>query len=186
MRGELAQEAAAAGETVVSLGGDGLAGALAGALRGSAPLGVLPGGRGNDFARALGIPQDLGRGLPRRCSTASERRLDLGEANGRPFACIASIGYDSVANRIANEARLDAGQPRLRLRRDPGAGALAARALPGPPRRRRARVRGLHAGRRQLAPTTAAACRIAPAADPADGLLDVVFIEADLEAAVRR
>src|SRR4051812_2319808 len=40
--GELAVQAAAAGETVVSLGGDGLAGALAGALRGSAPLGVLP------------------------------------------------------------------------------------------------------------------------------------------------
>jgi diacylglycerol kinase family enzyme len=56
---QAAQAAAERGETVVALGGDGLVGALAGALKGAAPLGVLPGGRGNDFARALGIPQEI-------------------------------------------------------------------------------------------------------------------------------
>ena len=55
---ELAIEAAHAGETAVTLGGDGLAGAVADALREvpGALLGVLPGGRGNDLARVLGLP----------------------------------------------------------------------------------------------------------------------------------
>ena len=33
-------------------------------------------------------------------------RIDVGEANGKRFLCIASIGFDSVANRIANETQL--------------------------------------------------------------------------------
>ena len=57
---ELGVEAARAGETVVALSGDGLVGVLADALRGvpGALLGVLPGGRGNDLARVLGIDED--------------------------------------------------------------------------------------------------------------------------------
>ena len=56
---ELAADAAAAGEVAVAFGGDGLIGAVAGSLRHTdGVLGVLPGGRGNDFARALGIPLD--------------------------------------------------------------------------------------------------------------------------------
>src|SRR5882757_8635800 len=57
---ELGLEAARAGETVVALSGDGMLGVLADALR-TVPgslLGVLPGGRGNDFARVLGVPDD--------------------------------------------------------------------------------------------------------------------------------
>ena len=53
----LARSAAANGEAAVAFGGDGLVGAVAGALRdGDGVLGVLPGGRGNDLARTLGIP----------------------------------------------------------------------------------------------------------------------------------
>jgi diacylglycerol kinase family enzyme len=98
---EAAIRAAERGETPVALGGDGLVGALAGALKGAAPLGVLPGGRGNDFARALGIPQDV-REACRVLLDGEERALDLGEANGRAFASIASVGFDSEANRAAN------------------------------------------------------------------------------------
>ena len=91
-------------ETVVAMGGDGLVGALAAAVRGRGPLGVLPAGRGNDFARELKIPFDIP--APAACSPrAPSGRLDLGEANGQPFICIASTGFDSEANRIANEAR---------------------------------------------------------------------------------
>ena len=44
------------------MGGDGLTGAVAGELRGGAGvLAVLPGGRGNDFARKLGHRQRPGR-----------------------------------------------------------------------------------------------------------------------------
>ena len=54
---ELAHGAAERGELAVAFGGDGLIGAVADAIKHSqGVLGVLPGGRGNDFARVLGIP----------------------------------------------------------------------------------------------------------------------------------
>jgi len=103
---ELARTAGEAGEAVFTLGGDGLVGVVAGALADTGtPMGVLPGGRGNDFARVLGIPRDPGEAV-RVLASARERKLDLAEANGRPFIGIASCGFDSVANRIANESRL--------------------------------------------------------------------------------
>ena len=101
---ELAREAAAAGEVAAAMGGDGLIGTVAGALRESeGVLGILPGGRGNDFGRVLGIPREL----PAACrvlAEGKERKVDLGEVDGRPFIGIASTGLDSDANRIANEA----------------------------------------------------------------------------------
>jgi YegS/Rv2252/BmrU family lipid kinase len=103
---DLAVAAARGGEIAVTLSGDGLIGCVAGALRGveGAVLGVLPGGRGNDFARAAGIPLDP----EAACEVIAhgvERALDLGEADGgATFIGIASLGFDSVANRIANEA----------------------------------------------------------------------------------
>jgi YegS/Rv2252/BmrU family lipid kinase len=109
---ELARDAAAAGETVVVLCGDGLLGAVADALREvpDAILGLIPGGRGNDLARVLGIPTD-----PAAASAVvadgHTRSVDLGlvrprddAAGGRAFIGIASAGFDSDANRIANEA----------------------------------------------------------------------------------
>ena len=82
---EAAREAAAAGEIVAAMGGDGLTGAVAGELRdGAAVLAVLPGGRGNDFARALGIPRDPagaarvaveGRERDATCALLDENRL---------------------------------------------------------------------------------------------------------------
>ena len=103
--GELARSAALAGETVVCLSGDGMVGAAADALRElpDAILGVLPGGRGNDLARVLGIPADP----VEACAIIAEgnsRKMDLGEVGGRAFVGIASVGFDSEANRIANES----------------------------------------------------------------------------------
>ena len=101
-----ARAAAADGETVVAVGGDGLVGCLAGALRGRAgALAIVPSGRGNDFARVLKIPTEP-REAARVAVDGSERIVDLGLANGRPFVGIASLGFDSDANRIANEAKL--------------------------------------------------------------------------------
>ncbi|MEA2297646.1 MAG: hypothetical protein QOF77_582 [Solirubrobacteraceae bacterium] len=102
---ELAREASGAGEMAVALGGDGLIGAVAGALaeHPGSRLGVLPGGRGNDFARVLGIPADPVEACG-VIAAGSVRDLDLGAVDGRRFACIASVGFDSDANRIANEA----------------------------------------------------------------------------------
>lgn len=103
---ELAVAAAAAGETAVAFGGDGLIGAVAdGVRRHDGTLGVLPGGRGNDFARALGLPLELAAACGVLASGVV-RRLDLGQVGSHTFVGIASCGFDSVANRIANQTTL--------------------------------------------------------------------------------
>jgi YegS/Rv2252/BmrU family lipid kinase len=103
---ELAAAAAANGEAVAALGGDGFVGTVASVLCGSdVPLVVLPGGRGNDFARVLGIPSDPAKAA-RVAVDGVEHRVDVAEANGTTYVGIASCGFDSDANRIANEAKL--------------------------------------------------------------------------------
>lgn len=103
--GALATAAAYAGEVAVTLGGDGLVGCVVGALRNvpGAVLGILPGGRGNDLARVLGIPFEP-RAACRIIAAGRERPLDIGDVDGRAFIGIASLGFDSDANRIANQA----------------------------------------------------------------------------------
>jgi YegS/Rv2252/BmrU family lipid kinase len=103
---EQAKIAADAGETAVAVGGDGLIGTLAGALaEAGGALALIPAGRGNDFARMLGLPTEP-HAAARVAATGEERLVDVAYANGRPFVGIASVGFDSDANRIANEARL--------------------------------------------------------------------------------
>jgi YegS/Rv2252/BmrU family lipid kinase len=94
------------GETLVALGGDGLLRPLAGALKGTnSALAIVPCGRGNDLARVLGIPSDPDEAA-RVAVEADERLLDVANVEGTPFMGIASFGFDSDANRIANEAKL--------------------------------------------------------------------------------
>lgn len=103
---ELGAAAAAAGETAVAFGGDGLIAAVAAGLRDSnGVLGMLPGGRGNDLVRVLAIPRDPVAAC-QVLATGTTRQLDLGLAGDRTFVGIASCGFDSDANRIANQTRL--------------------------------------------------------------------------------
>jgi YegS/Rv2252/BmrU family lipid kinase len=174
---ELAVAATSAGEVSATLGGDGLISAVAGALKhSSGVLGVLPGGRGNDFARVLGIPLDP----VAACAVVAAdvvRELDLGVVNGRTFISIASCGFDSDANRIANETRLVRGNLVYAY------GAL--RALAG---WRPARFEVTLDDRepRTLSGYTVAVANsaaygggmlMAPSASPDDGTLDVVMVE---------
>jgi YegS/Rv2252/BmrU family lipid kinase len=103
---ELTAAAAADGRVAVAFGGDGLLGRVAGAsVACGAVVAALPGGRGNDFLRTLGIPLD-----PVLAATAltavRERHLDLGVANGRHFVGIASVGFDSDVQVLANRTRV--------------------------------------------------------------------------------
>jgi YegS/Rv2252/BmrU family lipid kinase len=103
---EEAARAAEAGETVAAVGGDGLLRPLAAALKGTnTALALIPAGRGNDLARVLGIPRDPGEAA-RLAVRGEQRLLDVATLDGTPYLGIASFGFDSDANRIANEAKL--------------------------------------------------------------------------------
>jgi YegS/Rv2252/BmrU family lipid kinase len=103
---EEAKAAVERGEAPVVISGDGLIGQIGGALADSgATMGIVPGGRGNDLARVLGIPTEPAEAVS-LLAQGPTREIDVGEVNGKRFLCIASIGFDSVANEIANETRV--------------------------------------------------------------------------------
>lgn len=105
-----AQDAAERGSALIVAGGDGLLRIVAQALAGSsATLGILPGGRGNDFARTLGLSLDPVRACG-VIAAGNTRLVDVGEVDGRVFLGVASCGLDSDVNRRANEARLIRGR----------------------------------------------------------------------------
>jgi YegS/Rv2252/BmrU family lipid kinase len=107
---ELARETLETGEVAATMGGDGLLGAVAGELRGTdGVLGVLPGGRGNDFARKLGVGTDA----ELACDVLAggrERAIDVADAGGTTYLGIASAGIDSDVQDIANATRVPLGQ----------------------------------------------------------------------------
>ncbi|MEU6621501.1 diacylglycerol kinase family protein [Streptomyces litmocidini] len=108
---ELARDAGAKGHVVLAVGGDGMAGTVGGALSGTDTVfGLVPAGRGNDFARALGLPTDapglagvLLDGEPRAVDT-----IEVESARHPGVHVLGSVyaGVDAVANRHANHSRL--------------------------------------------------------------------------------
>lgn len=91
-------------DAVALAGGDGTVSLSLEALgerRNRVPLGFLPVGSGNDFARDCGVPRALGDAF--RLLLAAERRtVDLArcEPLGRRLCCLAAVGLDEAALRI--------------------------------------------------------------------------------------
>ncbi len=162
---------------VLAAGGDGTVTACATALAGSGvPLAVLPCGTGNLLARNLGLPLRL-RDALRMALNGTDRLLDVGVANGRPFLVMAGAGFDARAldgsaalkRRLGWAAYYLAALPHLRdqpmrvsLQADDGAavGRRASALVVG-------NVGALPGGFPLL-----------PDADPGDGLLDAVLLTA--------
>jgi diacylglycerol kinase (ATP) len=87
--------------TVVAAGGDGTIGTVATELLGSeTALGVLPGGSIMNIARMLGIPRDLSAAAA-ILACGLVRRIDVGEARGRPFFEAGSVGMNAAMFREA-------------------------------------------------------------------------------------
>ncbi|MEW2294243.1 YegS/Rv2252/BmrU family lipid kinase [Streptomyces sp. NPDC006743] len=179
---ELARRAGECGRVVLAVGGDGIAGGVGGALSGTGTLfGLVPAGRGNDFARALGLPAEPAA-LARVLLHHAPRRVDTIEVESAVHpgtVVLGSVyaGVDALANRHANRARL------LRGAASYYTGGLRAVAT-WRTAAYRVTVDGeehVHRGYTVVAANSAyygSGRMIAPAARVDDGLLDVVLIRA--------
>jgi diacylglycerol kinase family enzyme len=93
------------GATIVAAGGDGTVHAVAQALAGTdTPLGILPLGTLNHFARDLGLPLDLDEAV-RVIAGGHAVAIDVGEVNGTVFVNNSSIGLYPVMVHDRNRQR---------------------------------------------------------------------------------
>ena len=163
-------------DIIAACGGDGTVHEVVQVLAGtSCPLAVAPGGRGNDLARALGVPADPA-GLARMVLAGATRRLDLGKAGPRCFMSVATLGFDSAVS-----ARAAQGIWGLRGRSAYVAAAVLALTRFRAPAVEIRGARDAFSGRILLAATANTALygggmHIAPGALPDDGLFRVCLI----------
>jgi YegS/Rv2252/BmrU family lipid kinase len=82
-------------ECVVAVGGDGTINEIVnGLVGGSCKLGIIPVGSGNDFVRAMGLPQKLSKALDTLLKFET-RSIDIGQAGERYFQNGLGIGFDA-------------------------------------------------------------------------------------------
>jgi diacylglycerol kinase (ATP) len=110
----LAEEALKKGfQCVVAVGGDGTINEIARALLCTqVPLGIIPLGSANGFAREFGIPLD-----PRRaCETLLKSKtisIDAGKINEEYFFSVAGLGFDAQVGYAYNQAQKGGRRGRL-------------------------------------------------------------------------
>jgi diacylglycerol kinase (ATP) len=167
---------------LVAVGGDGTVHRALQAVAGTGvAFGVVPAGTGNDIAAAAAVPPaplDAAAALADALRAGRTRAFDLARittAHGavRWFGGVLAAGFDAVVNERANRLRW----PRGPRRYDVAIAVELARLRP------RAYTLTLDGVEHRLPAVLVAVCntasygggiRIGPAADPADGLLDVV------------
>jgi len=179
----LAEQATGRGETVVAVGGDGLVGALASAVsRAGGVLGIIPGGRGNDFAHMLGIPASPAAAVAALLG-GGPRAVDLigvqaGDGAELVVAGSVYLGIPSEGGELANRSWWARGPAGYQLAGvcallgwrpatftvDPGTAGRGAASFPG--------FCVVVANSVYLA----AGRKVAPDADIGDGLLDVIMV----------
>ncbi len=172
---EIARKAVEAGtELVVAAGGDGTIHDVACELIGSKTvLGVLPLGSGNGLAHSLGIGISIPRALE-ILKEGEDRAIDVGEMNGEPFFSFTGIGFDAVVGEEFQRSPVRGPLPYF--------GIAARESLQYRPVEVTLRFEDREVISRVFMVTVAnvsqfgVGARIAPKADPSDGLLDVVVI----------
>ena len=180
---EAERVASASPERIVVAGGDGSIGCAAGvAARARVPLAVVPVGTANDFASAIGLPDDLGEACELAATGTETRPLDLARMDGRPFVNVASLGLAPAAARRAHGLKGALGPAAYAV------GAIRAGVGTDPTPCRvvcdGAEVFSGEAWQATVACTGAFGAGVELDADPFDGLLDVVVIEAGSRAAL--
>ena len=176
---ELDAAVACGADRVVVAGGDGsIAPVAAAAGEAGIPLAVVPAGTANDFARRLGLPDGLAAACRLAVRGTRLRSLELGWMNERrPFVNVASAGLPAPAAEHARSWKERLGPLAY------AAGAVRA-GLSAKPLTCLVRCDGreLLAGEAWQVTVAASgafgAGAAIPEADPGDGTLDVVAIEA--------
>jgi YegS/Rv2252/BmrU family lipid kinase len=176
---ELDTAVACGADRVVVAGGDGSIAPVAAAAGGAGiPLAVIPAGTANDFARRLGLPDGLAAACRLAVCGTRLRALELGWMNERrPFVNVASAGLPAPAAHRASSWKERLGPLAY------AAGAVTA-GLSAKPLTCLVRCDGreLLAGEAwQVTVATAGAFgagATVPEADPGDGALEVIAIEA--------
>jgi diacylglycerol kinase (ATP) len=99
-------------DLIVSAGGDGTHHyVINGLYKSEVPLGLLPMGTGNDYARAVGMPKEVGAAAA-ALLTGHVREIDLAHTGAAMYGCIAGVGFDSIVTGYANQnARWLSGSP---------------------------------------------------------------------------
>ncbi|MGN6415131.1 diacylglycerol/lipid kinase family protein [Flexivirga sp.] len=174
----LIRDTAAAGEICVLVGGDGMVSSMAGPLhKYDLVAAIVPGGRGNDFARQLAIPENI-HDATRLAVGGVETKVDAIEAEGRVVVGSVYAGVDARVSELVN-----AGAGRL-----PSAAQYQLASVRGllqfSPRHYRVQVDDETFDYRGFTAIAANSgyygkgMHIAPDADVRDGLLDVVMVGA--------
>lgn len=92
-------------KAVVSVGGDGTASEVAAGLAGTGkPMGIIPGGTGNDFIKSAGIPKDPMDAFEFMLDRAASP-VDTGEINGDFFLNVCGTGFDVTVLECAEEKK---------------------------------------------------------------------------------
>ena len=86
-------------DAIVAAGGDGTVHDAAAGLVGSLiPLGIIPTGTANVFAREIGLPHSPEQ-IASTLLNGKVRAIPVGQINGRPFLFVVGIGFDAEAVR---------------------------------------------------------------------------------------
>jgi len=87
-------------DAILAAGGDGTVHhAVEGLIGSSTPLGIIPMGTANVFARELRLPRSPGQ-LAKALLEGTAREIAVGQVNGRPFLFVVGVGFDAEAVRI--------------------------------------------------------------------------------------